>query len=155
MLDQGKYGPGTRLPPYLELSRQHGVSLYAVAGGVKALEAQGRLHVSPQAIIVLGEGFSPDPPPVAALVRERIANGQIKPGKNIVPDLAAEFRMREWNVRAALAPLIQEGLLLYRPRVGTFLTPSARGRARPESAPALQDATVSTRPRRGHHKAAR
>ncbi|MGW2840584.1 GntR family transcriptional regulator [Streptomyces sp. NPDC001493] len=123
---ENQYGPGRRLPSYQELALQHGVSLYAVRGGVKPLEAQGRIHVSSRGAIVLGEGYSLEPP-IARVVRDRIAAGRIKPMRNIVHDLVAEFRTRDWKVRAALKPLVEEGLLVSSRGLGTVVPRPRKG----------------------------
>ncbi|MFD7866002.1 GntR family transcriptional regulator [Streptomyces sp. NPDC059783] len=55
-------------------------------------------------------------------MRERIADGTIKPGRPVVSALLREFDVRRSVLLNALAPLHKEGLLTYR-RGGSSFVP--------------------------------
>ena len=61
---------------------------------------------------------------VAAVLRERIARGEYPPNRRIPPetDLTAEFNVSRPTVRAALAILEEEGLILTRRGKGRYVT---------------------------------
>jgi GntR family transcriptional regulator of arabinose operon len=72
---------------------------------------------------------------VTAALRARIAGGQYKTGELIPPErsLAGEFQVARPTLRKALDPLIQEGMVVKVPGIGTRVTARenpANGRAR-------------------------
>lgn len=64
---------------------------------------------------------------VIAAMRDRIINGEIEPGALLSElALAEEFGVSRTPVREALKQLQTEGLVVIRPRVGTFVTTPSR-----------------------------
>ncbi|MFC8538002.1 GntR family transcriptional regulator [Streptomyces sp. NPDC057249] len=141
LADTKKYRPGSRLPSYMALCQRYGVSPSVVSDAMLSLAYEGRVVIRPGGVTVRGElplpasgrgSSAPEPssngrpaaPPTAArlgaIVRERIADGTIKPGQPVVNALLKEFDVSRSVLLNALAPLHKEGLLTYRRGVGTY-----------------------------------
>jgi GntR family transcriptional regulator len=62
---------------------------------------------------------------LAALLRARIASGELPPGSRIpsLVDLAAEYDLSVVTVRKAVAALVAEGTLMPKSGRGTFVRP--------------------------------
>ncbi|MFJ5850532.1 GntR family transcriptional regulator [Streptomyces sp. NPDC092903] len=125
LADTDAYPPGTKLPPYRTLSRQYGVAYGIVSAAMKALESQGRVCIrNPHGVHVSGADYRPVPPKavlIAMAVRARIADGTFQPDVPLVPMLAKEFQVARSTVTCALSPLIDEGLLVVRHGLGTYV----------------------------------
>ncbi|MGW0673452.1 GntR family transcriptional regulator [Streptomyces sp. NPDC002746] len=125
LADTDGYPPGTKLPSYRTLSQQYGVAYGIVRAAMKALESQGRVCIrTPQGVHVFGADYEPVPPKavlIAMAVRARIADGTFQPDVPLVPMLAKEFQVARPTVTCALSPLIDEGLLVVRQGVGTYV----------------------------------
>jgi DNA-binding GntR family transcriptional regulator len=62
------------------------------------------------------------PETIAALLRERIVDGQFEPGAKLVEaEIARQLQISRGPVREALAQLRAEGLVIERPRRGSFV----------------------------------
>lgn len=125
LADTDTYPPRSKLPSYRQLCREHGVSDSVIRGAMKSLARQGRVCVRTHGIYVLGDGVGPGALPtyelIAQTVRSRIAAGTIQPGQPLVPDLMHEFVVGRHFVNAALRPLANEGLLVVRRGIGTYV----------------------------------
>lgn len=57
-------------------------------------------------------------------IRSLILNGQLPPGAKLPPttELAAKWNTHAATIHAALSPLVKEGLLMRRPKIGTFVS---------------------------------
>ncbi|MFI1189781.1 GntR family transcriptional regulator [Streptomyces californicus] len=127
LADTDTYPPGIKLPTYRALCQQYGVAQGVVGAAMEVLASQGRVWIRrPQGVFVLGEGEVPTPTKavlIATAVRERIADGTLKPGIPLVPLLVAEFETNDSVVSSALRPLAAEGLLYIKHGSGTYVSP--------------------------------
>ncbi|WP_081937991.1 GntR family transcriptional regulator [Streptosporangium roseum] len=46
-IEEGRYGPGTRLPSYRQLAERHGVVVNTAQAAVRLLQAEGRVTIRP------------------------------------------------------------------------------------------------------------
>ncbi|MYS36359.1 regulatory GntR family protein [Streptomyces sp. KhCrAH-43] len=124
LADTETYPPGSRLPSYMALRKRHGVSQNVVSNAMESLAYEGRVRIRPGGVVVLGAEHLPEPATmqvrIEEAVRSRIANGAITAGQLLVSALADEFEASRNCVRAGLAPLVAEGLLVTEHGVGTY-----------------------------------
>ncbi|MGC4950928.1 GntR family transcriptional regulator [Streptomyces sp. DT224] len=151
LADTEKYPPGTRLPSYMELRQRYGVSPSVVSNAMESLAYEGRVVIRQSGVTVQGKcrppvnetgsrvsepsangrpAQRPTAARLGAIVRKRIANGVIKPGQPISNALTAEFGVSRSVLLSALAPLHNEGLLVYTRGVGTYVPHPPEGPGR-------------------------
>ncbi|MFG3429493.1 GntR family transcriptional regulator [Streptomyces californicus] len=139
LADTDAYPPGSELPTRRVLAERFGVTPYALRKAIYALESDGRVQCRHSRTIVLCEDGLPAPVPTTArlteIVRDRIRAGAIKPGELISGPLMREFGVSWATVRRALTPLMEGGLLISRPGVGTYVPPE--GTVPPHRDPAV------------------
>ncbi|MFC8538001.1 winged helix-turn-helix domain-containing protein [Streptomyces sp. NPDC057249] len=139
LTDTDAYPPGTKLPTYEEIRKQYGVSYSVVSVAMHALAAEGLVRIRH----ARGAYAFEVPPTKSALiakaVRERIADGSLKPGQPLVRSLAQEFGVTPANVSKALVPLLDEGLLIVHLGVGTFVSRRHARRPKRRRAPQPPD----------------
>ncbi|MDX3122764.1 GntR family transcriptional regulator [Streptomyces scabiei] len=132
-LEQGVYRVGTWFPSQNRLLDEFGVTLYVLLNVVSALEKDGLLSaVVSRGRYVLDPASTVDVPrrgtetgraEVARAVREGIANGTLPPHTQILSrkQLGEQYGITAYDVKVALQPLVDEGLLTAHGGRGTYV----------------------------------
>ncbi|MFE7624457.1 GntR family transcriptional regulator [Streptomyces sp. NPDC057509] len=139
MLARGAYPPGSALPGRRTLSQQLGASETAVMAALEVLEAERLCIRRSSRFIVWGtKGTSTCASLIVQIVRIRIADGTITPDKPFTARLQRELGVTPRALRSALAPLVEQGLIVLQPGVGAYVpspgrTPVARSADAPSA----------------------